>query len=97
MALAWTYRVSFDLRRNNADSYTVNGRIYVNWVAVWTEQWVNSTTYSTFVESITVTAWQNIQLYLKDNNSTAWRSAEARNFRIFCAMKPRIATSTVVL
>lgn len=59
---AGTYKISFDLKGDGTTGYA---RIYVNGVAVGTEQSKSDTTYSTYSQNITLSANDNVQLYAK--------------------------------
>ena len=86
---AWTYTVEFELFDANA-STAAYWRIYVNWIAVWTQRvhnvdWTWSSTYS---EDITVSAWDLIQLYWRQD--WAWLgTCQARNFQVNCNLNLR--------
>lgn len=90
---AWTYKVSFTI--SAWSSTTTQWRIYVDWVAVWTERSVSSSSSSSFDEDITVTAWQSIQLYIKATWS--FNGATCSNFRIYYGIKPILVDSTVIM
>ncbi len=77
----WTISVSFDFDWTWTP-WTAKARIYVNWVAVWTERTKNSpfTGYTTYTETITVEIQDLVQLYL--TASWTWIWAKCRNFRI---------------
>lgn len=89
-AIAWTYTVYFEIKADV--STTAFGRIYVDWVAVWTERSTTSTSYTWFLENITVTAGQLIQLYYK-KTGTNWHYAE--DFRLYWFIKPVSLVLTV--
>ena len=88
--VAWTYTVYFEIKADN--STTAFGRIYVDWVAVWTERSTTSTSYVWYLENITVTAGQLIQLYYK---KTGTNSHYAEDFRLYWFIKPVSLTLTV--
>jgi len=68
-----TYTVDFNLKRWG-DANTATWRIYVNWVAVWTERTVTSDTYKTVsAENITVSDWDLLQLYLKPDSDINYK------------------------
>ncbi len=71
------FTVNFDLKASGSWS-TINARIYINWVAVWTEQ-TSSTTYVTKSENFNVINMDLVQLYYKSN---AWTHAIVRNFNM---------------
>lgn len=84
----WTIRVKFDIACVNDDpagtfTVTMYGRIYVNGSAVWTERTVvDSETYVTYSEDISVSAWDLVQFY-GYRTTTTWDSWKYRNFRIY--------------
>lgn len=64
-----TIRVSFTLSVGGGDTGTVYGKIYVNGSAVGTERTqVNQGTSSAFIEDISVTAGDLVQIYGKQNS-----------------------------
>ncbi len=77
----WTISVSFDFDWTGTP-WTSKARIYVNWVAVWTERTKSSpfTGYTTYTETITVEIQDLVQLYLTASWSWIW--GKCRNFRI---------------
>lgn len=76
---SWNYTVSFDLKASVWWASAVNARIYVNWVAVWTNRSSSSATYVSFSETINIRYWDLIQLYYQ---TVAWTHAIIRNFRV---------------
>jgi hypothetical protein len=76
----WTYTVSFSIQNNDMNPWrTIYGRIYVNWVATWTERSVAYNSWKqSFSENITINNSDKIQLYIRTshhhlyNNSNAW-------------------------
>ena len=89
-AIAWTYTVYFEIKADA--STTAFGRIYVDGVAVGTERSTSSTSYVWYLENITVTAGQLIQLYYK---KTGTNSHYAQNFRLYGFIKPVSLVLTV--
>lgn len=75
-----TIRVTFDLKTSIAGR-TTYGKIYINGVAVGTQQSSDIVTYTNYSEDIAVSAGDLIQLYTKCIN-TASEYAYVRNFRL---------------
>jgi len=78
---SWRYTVSFDAKADVSWN-PWRARIYVNGIAVWTDQnalawWLN--VYSTFTESITLVAWDLLQIYAR--KETSW-STYVRNMYV---------------
>ena len=95
--LGGTLRVKFDLK----DSVSVGanpsyGRIYIDGVAVGTEQTVASTTYQTFSEDITnlTGEYYLIQLYIHGNGASG-STALTENFQLYYDVEP-VSDTTVV-
>jgi len=91
----WTIRVKFDLA-TSLNTYTVYGKIYKNWVAIWTERTNNSTVAATFSEDIAVSHGDRISIY----TNRWWASplnAVVTNFRLYydLAITPKADTNTV--
>lgn len=76
VTLGWTYRVDFNITNANLwAGHNGYWRIYVNWIAVWTER--NYTLVSStalFTENFTVSAWDLVQLYMRIE-SGRWSSS----------------------
>lgn len=65
-----------------AGSATVVSRIYKNGVALWTTRTDTSTSFVSYTESLSLTAWDLVQLY-----TSSWRTVnpsvvEVKNFRV---------------
>jgi len=76
---SWNYTVSFDLKASVWWASTVNARIYLNWVATWTNRTSSSTTYVSYSENFQLKYWDLIQLYYQSVSGT---HAIIRNFRV---------------
>jgi hypothetical protein len=88
----WTYRITWDDTSWNVNWDT---RVYVNGSgvsAVYTA-WYNWA-YESHTYDVTVTAGQNIQIYMKWNST---RIVNVKNARLKCAIKSKLITATVVL
>jgi hypothetical protein len=72
-------RVKFDLRM--AGAYTAHGRIYVNGVAVGTDQSTTSGTFQTYSEDITVKPSDLVEIYAYTTNASG--ITHVQNFRIY--------------
>jgi hypothetical protein len=72
------YTISFDMKINGVD--TAYGRIYINGVAVGTEQSTTSSSYVTFTENISVKTGDLVQIYSRA--SITLRTVYIRNFRM---------------
>lgn len=72
-------RIKFDLK----DARTTGAiwRIYINWIAVWTERTTALGTYTTYSEDLPFENWDLIQLYIKTVG--IWVTSVTRNFRIY--------------
>ncbi len=75
-----TIRVKFDLRSDTA-TWTAYGRIYVNDVAVGTIRSLNTQTFVTYSEDISVDPHDKVQLYIHGGSGT--HDAQTRNFRLY--------------
>ena len=93
VSIAWTYTVSFELKENTSTDLAY-WRIYVNGSAVWTEYSNSSTSYITYSDNITISSWDNIQLYVK-HQSGSWNSY-VKNFIVAWWMRPNLLVTTVV-
>lgn len=66
---AWTYTIDFQMYSFGTSLAT--GRIYVNWIAVWTERSTTANSpWVAYSENLTVARWDLVQLYMK--NDTWW-------------------------
>jgi len=72
-------RVKFDMRLTGGAG-TAYGRIYVNGIAVGTEQSELGSTYVTYSEDISVETGDLVQLYYKDSGGN---KASVRRFRLY--------------
>lgn len=72
-----TFTVYFELKSAWGTSCT--GRIYKNWVAVWTEQFNNTASYVWFSEDFSFTEWDLVQLYIKN---WSWSTSYAKNIKV---------------
>lgn len=74
-------RIKFDLKTDTG-GFTVYGKIYINDVAIGTEQSTSSTSYTTYSEDIVVPAGAKVQLYTKTTNISN-EYAFVQNFRFY--------------
>jgi len=90
----WTVRVSFDLK-STSWGYTVYGKVYKNWSAIWAEHSTSSTSYQSYSDDIAATSQDLIQLYVYQG-SWWWSTLDIRNFRIsYDVTKPTISTTVI--
>lgn len=87
----WIYNVSFTLKRTT--SSTAHWRIYVNWIAVWTDQSTSNNSYVTFTQDITVNDWDLMQLYLY--HGSASYSAQSNNMTLKFDIIPNLLWYTI--
>ena len=76
-----TLTVKFSINHSSVGA-AVNGRIYVNDIAVGTERTATGTTPVEFSENITIKAGDNIQIYLREVTDET-NAAQLTNFRIY--------------
>lgn len=89
--LSGSLNVYFTLNNSNPSGGAF-ARIYKNGVAVGTERNVGGNTTTSYEENISVTAWDLLQIYAKDNSP--W-FATVSNFRIYGSYQPSSASFTV--
>jgi hypothetical protein len=77
-----TVRIKFDLKQSNSGS-SAFARIYINEIAVGTEQQSSGATYTTFSQDINIKAFDRIQLYAKDTSGSGSDLYQVKNFRIY--------------
>jgi hypothetical protein len=78
--LSGTVGVAFDLH-DSGDMAGAYGRVYINGVAVGTQQTTTSGTYISYFESVNVNAADLVQLYYR--SSSTGDNAYIRNFRLY--------------
>jgi len=71
----WTLNPSFSL-----------ARIYVNWIAIWTERNNQTSSYITYTEDIVVNQWDIVQLYYSADATNC--ETTIRNFRLSYDITP---------
>lgn len=81
--IGWTYLVTWEMDEDGSNTFYA--KIYVNWVAVWTEFSVSTSWYIRFWELVTVSAWDLLQLYCK---IWTWTNGDLKNFRIYGYLWP---------
>ena len=92
--LWWTYKITNTLRNFDWVGWTnVYSRIYVNWIAVWTERSTTNTSFQTYEEDITLSDWDLVQLYLK--KTAAWDDAVTNLLQVSYWIKPILVWATV--
>lgn len=80
IALSGTIRVKFDLKHNwGGSGARAYGAIYKNGVICGTERSLDSQSYTTYSEDISVSAGDSVQLYIKVSSDQYY--TYARNFR----------------
>ena len=86
------FQINFDFKASVWGASTVNARIYVNGVAIWTNRTSSSTTYVTHTENIQVKFDDLVQLYYE---TVSWVNAIVRNFNMKYDLVPVANTWTV--
>lgn len=66
---AGTIHTTFDLRTSSS-AYNVIGRLYVNGSAVGTERLINTTSDTTYTETLTIAKGDLVQVYIKTDNAS---------------------------
>jgi hypothetical protein len=83
---AGTYKISFTMLGSIA-----NGQIYKNGSAFGTERSAGNASYQTFIETLTLSANDNVQIYVKTSNGT--QTAYVKDFFIDAVLVPANAGS----
>lgn len=84
-----TINTVFDLQVSGTPAASAQARIYVNGVAVGTEQTTNDGAWHTFSQDISVNSGDLVQLYAKHQGSFGWA---VQNFKLRAVLVPKCTT-----
>jgi hypothetical protein len=91
-----TIRVKFDLKDNDGAGI-IKGKVYVNDVAVGTEQTETAGSWATKTEDFSVETGDRVQLKMSYDNSGGGTGGCCRNFRLYYTRALNITAGTVNL